>query len=112
MLEKFGSVPDEFLEMVREATEIEIQHDNGTYLHFWGPSACIELDEAYEISKRIKGAFPIGDDGGGRVIFYMDGKHGFGIYLVGFGDLDADDAIWVAASLSDLLTGAKGIETF
>jgi hypothetical protein len=42
----------------------------------------------------------------------MGGKNEFGIYAVGFGDLDADDAIWIVSSLGELLQQAKGIEAF
>jgi hypothetical protein len=109
---RFPSVPDEFVKLVEEATEIELQHENGQYVRIWGPSGCIEMDEGYDISKRIAGAIPIGDDGGGRVIFYMSGKEGFGLYHVGYGDLDAEDAIFTAPGLSALLEQAVGIDTF
>lgn len=109
---RFAPVPAQFIELIREATEIEIQHESGIYLRFWGPLGCIEMDEAYGVSGRMAGAFPIGDDGGGRVILYLDGKKGSGLYTVGYGDLDADDAIYVASSLGELLVEAKGIEVF
>jgi hypothetical protein len=55
---------------------------------------------------------PIGDDGGGQVIFYLDGQHGFGLYHVGYGNLGEEDAIWIAASLKELLCEAKGVDSF
>lgn len=112
MQARFGSVPEQFIELVREATELEIQHDNGTYLRIWGPADCISMDEGYGISERIRGAVPVGDDGGGRVLFFMQGKGGAGLYVVGFGDLDADDAKWVAPNLNELLINAVGVEVF
>ena len=69
------------------------------------------MDEGYGIQKRIPGAFPIGDNGGGHLIFYQDGEHGRGLYQVGYGDLDGADAVFVAVSLTDTLTKATGIET-
>ena len=69
------------------------------------------MDEGYDISKRIAGAIPVGDDGGGKVIFYMNGQDGFGLYHVGYGDLDAEDAVFMASGLSDLLEQAAGINT-
>ncbi len=108
----YPSVPDEYLILVGEATEVELQHQNGQYLRIWGPNGCIEMDDAYEISKHIAGAIPIGDDGGGKVIFYMNGKMGFGLYHVGYGDLNADDAIFAAPSLLALLEQAVGIQSF
>jgi len=110
MLEKYGTVPAEYLEIASEATEIEMEHDNGTYLRIWGPARCLEMDDGYEISKRIVTAVPIGDNGGGKIIFYMSGKSGFGLYLLGFGDANPDHAYLIAANLRQLLVEAKGIE--
>ena len=70
------------------------------------------MDHAYGISKRIAGAIPIGDDGGGKVIFYMNGKKGFGLYHVGYGDLDAEDATFAAPNLSALFELGAGVDTF
>lgn len=102
--------PDEYLELVREATELEIADDEGGYLRIWTPRGIKEMDEAYGISSRIPEALPIGDDGGGRVLIYMVGLQGFGLYLSGFGDLSVDDALWVAPTLRDLLTRAEGAD--
>ena len=108
----FGSLPQEYVDLVREATEIEVQHQNGQYIRIWGPLGCIEMDEGYGIRQRIPNAIPIGDDGGGHVLFYAHGGRGDGLYHVGYANLDRDDAIWIAATLDDLLTSAKGIEAF
>jgi hypothetical protein len=108
----FGAVPAEYVEAVGEATEIELQHGDGQYIRIWGPDGCIETDEGYRIRERIPGAIPIGDDGGGHVIFYQGGKPGAGLYHVGYGDLDGEDAVFIAPSLTELLTSAMGIETF
>jgi len=109
---RYPSVPDEYVTLVGEATEIELQHQAGQYLRIWGPDGCIEMDNGYGISKRIASAIPIGDDGGGKVILYMNGKKGFGLYHVGHGDLDAEDAIFAAPNLSALLEQGVGIATF
>ena len=109
---RYPSIPDEYLTLVGEATEIELRHQGGQYLRIWGPDGCIEMGDGYDISKRIAGAIPIGDDGGGKVIFYMNGSTGFGLYHVGFGDLDAEDAIFAAPSLRALLEQSVGIESF
>ncbi len=109
---RFPSAPDEYLKLVEEATEIELQHENGQYIRVWGPGGCIEMDDGYDISKRIHGAFPIGDDGGGKVIFYMKGKRGHGLYHVGYGDLDAEDAVFTAPTLTAFLQQAVGMDTF
>jgi len=112
MTGRLGDAPPQFLELLREATEIEVQHASGIYLRFWGPRGCVEMDAAYGIHKRIPGAFPIGDDGGGRVLLFMEGRNGFGLYLVGYGDLDADDALHVVSTLGELLTDGTGIGVF
>lgn len=108
----FGSLPQDFIDLVREATEVELQHRNGQYVRIWGPMGCINMDEAYGIRKRIPNAIPIGDDGGGHVLFFANGKQGEGLYHVGYGNLDLDDAIWIAESLGRFLAKAVGIETF
>lgn len=112
-LEKhFGSVPQEYVDLVLAATQIELAHSSGQYIRIWAPATCIEMDDGYGIRKRLPGAIPIGDDGGGQVIFYRDGKHGFGLYHVGYGNLDPDDEVWIAPSLTALLTQAIGIQQF
>jgi hypothetical protein len=108
----FGNLPQEFIEMVGDATDVEIQHQNGQYIRIWGPVTCVEMDQANEICKYIPGAIPIGDDGGGHVIFYANGGSGHGLYYVGFGNLGLEDAVWVAATLGELLTKAVGIDKF
>ena len=108
----FGPLPQEFIDLVREATEVELQHQNGQYVRIWGPVGCIDMDEANKIRKYMPKSFPIGDDGGGHVIFYAKGDSGEGLYHVGFGNLGIEDAIWIAKSLSSFLGEAKGIETF
>ncbi len=108
----FGCVPQEYIDLAREATEIEVQHQNGQYVRIWGPLGCIEMDEGYGIRRRIPDAIPIGDDGGGHILFYANGSRGDGLYHVGYGNLDQDDAIWISNTLDDLLSNAKGIEAF
>lgn len=108
----FGSVPAEYLEIVAEATEVELQHDQGQYIRIWGPMGCVEMDEGYGIRNRIPDAFPIGDDGGGQVLFYANGNKGFGLYHVGYGNLDRDDAIWIASSLRECLANGTGVDSF
>lgn len=109
---KFSSieVPAEYLELIQEQTEVEINIQNQRYIRIWGAKGCIEMNEAYYIQKYIPGSLAIGDDEGGHVILYAEGPNGFGVYAVGFGDLDVDDMIFIAKSLKDILISAKGIE--
>jgi hypothetical protein len=108
----FGSVPSEYTSLVGTATDLELQHCGGQYLRIWGPMGCIDMDEGYGIRLRIPDAVPIGDDGGGRVIFYTQGSRGYGLYHVGYGNLDRGDAVWIAPHLNEFLMTANGIETF
>jgi hypothetical protein len=106
---RFQDVPREYVELISEVTELEIQHQNGEYVRIWGPIGAVEMDIGYNICKRIPGAIPIGDDGGGHVFIYANGISGRGLYRVGFGDLDLDDAVWIAPTLAAMLIDGVGI---
>lgn len=99
----FGHVPDECRDLVAEVTEIELEQESGQYLRIWSPEGCIEMDIGYGIRKYIPDAFPVGDDGGGRFIFYHEGRNGYGLYATGLGNIDGDGAIWITTGLSVLL---------
>jgi hypothetical protein len=108
-------VPSDYLEVVREAAEVEIrvklrEPDYSMYIRIWSPSSCIDMNEAHLIQHYMPGSLAIGDDEGGGVIFYLNGKDGFGLYITGFGDLDAEVAVKIAPSLRDLLVHNTGIE--
>ena len=107
----FPALPSDYLDFARMATEVELKGKGKKYLRIWSPQGCLEMDEAYGISQRMKGAIPIGDNGGGQVVFYQCGNRGDGIYRVGYGNLDADDAIFIASSLRSLLQDGEGIDT-
>lgn len=108
----FVNCPQEYIDLVCEATEIEMEHVEGQYVRIWGPLGCIEMDEGYHIRQNIPSAFPIGDDGGGQVIFFAEGKYGHGLYHVGYGNLDLEDAIWIAPDLHSFLLNAEGVDSF
>lgn len=109
---KFSSiiVPAEYLELIRERTEIEINIQNKKYIRLWGADGCIELNEEYYIQKYIPNSLAIGDDEDGNVILYAQGKNGFGIYVVAFNDLDVDEMIFISESLEDMLVLMKGVD--
>jgi hypothetical protein len=107
----FPSVPAEYVELVRTATEVELKGKGKKYLRIWGPQGCLEMDEGYGISRRIPGAIPIGDNGGNQAVFYLNGHHGSGLYRVGFGNLDAEDAVFIAPSLQELLREGFGLDS-
>ena len=106
----FPLVPSDYIQLANEATEVELEWNGEQYLRIWNPSGCIEMDQAYGFQRRIEGSVPIGDDGGGGALVYMNGDNGWGVYRVGFGDIDRHDALWIATSLKDLLIRGEGIE--
>ncbi|AIQ42162.1 SMI1/KNR4 family protein [Paenibacillus sp. FSL R5-0912] len=103
-------VPFDYIEFISIATEVEIKVKEKMYIRIWGPVDCIEMNEAYHIQKYIPRSLAIGDDEGGNVIIYLEGEGGLGLYMVGFGDLDINDAVKVAPTLRDLLVDNIGIE--
>lgn len=112
-LEKYASilVPEEYKDIVRQKTEIEILVSNEKYIRIWGASGCIEMNGAYLIQKYIPFSLAIGDDEGGNAIIYATGKSGFGLYLVAFNDLDVDEMIYISPTLRHFLTDGYGIES-
>ncbi len=103
-------VPIDYLEIVREATEIQICVDDSDYLRIWSANGVMELNRAYEIQKYLPKALALGDDDWGRAILWMPFAARLGIYLCGFGALDEEEALFVAPSLEDLLVKGIGIE--
>ncbi|ELN2737002.1 SMI1/KNR4 family protein [Pluralibacter gergoviae] len=104
------SIPSEYIDFIYKFSDAEILVNNESYIRIWGGKGCIEMNNSYNIQKYIPGALAIGDDEGGKVIFYAQGNDGYGLYLVGFGDLDINDAVFVAESLKDLLICGRGID--
>lgn len=103
-------VPLEYIELVREATEVEINVKNEMYMRIWSPIGCIEMNEAYFVQKYLPKSLAIGDDEGGGTLIYLHGKEGFELYLCRFSDLDMDEAIMVASSLTELLVNNVGVD--
>jgi hypothetical protein len=105
---RFGPLPDEYVAIVREVTELELEFENGRYFRVWGPSGCVEMDEGYAIAAQVPGAIPIGDDGGCQFVYYGQGNKGWGLYCMDYGDIDPDEGVWIAASLEGLLADQDG----
>ncbi len=103
-------IPKDFLELIRDLTEIEINVDGKKYIRIWGASGCIEMNDAYNIQENIPSSLAIADDEGGNALIYTTGKKGFGLYVIAFNDLDVDELQYVANSLSDLLLNNIGID--
>ncbi|RKZ11421.1 SMI1/KNR4 family protein [bacterium] len=105
------NVPDEYVELITAATELEISVRGESYIRIWGPTGAVEMNESYNIQSFIPLSLAVGDDEGGNALLYMTGKRGFGLYLAGFGDLDVDDATFLATSLRNLLVNGCGVDT-
>ena len=89
---------------------VEINVNDQMYIRIWGASDCIEMNEAYKVQNYLLYSLAIGDDEGGKVLLYANGKEGFGLYMVDFGDLDIEEAIKISPSLKLLLTDGVGVE--
>jgi hypothetical protein len=79
--ERFPELPDDYCELVSQATDVELEDRVGGYLHLWGPARCLEVDEWQQLSKWLGGAIPIGDDGRGRFLQYAQGDSGWALFL-------------------------------
>ncbi|AGB83056.1 hypothetical protein D781_2813 [Serratia sp. FGI94] len=103
-------IPDEYLDFTSKHSDAEILVLGDSYIRIWGVSGCLEMNESYDFQKYIPHSLAIGDDEGGKALFYANGNNGFGLYIVGFGDLDINDATFVSESLYKLLIDGKGAE--
>ena len=110
LVAKYPHIPQEYVELVGDATEIELGWHGRQYLRVWGPEGCCDTDEGYGFSKYIEGAIPVGDNGGCDALVYMEGTRGWGLYLVDYGFIERSEAKWIAASLSDLLGKGEGVD--
>lgn len=104
------NIPEDFLEVIRELTEVEINVDGEKYIRIWGADGCIDMNDAYSIQDNIPNSLAIADDEGGNALIYTTGDQGFGIYVIAFNDLDIDELQYVAGSLSELLKDNVGID--
>lgn len=116
-LKKFSpiDVPDEYLEVIREAANIEMAakvkgYDCDAIARIWSAEHCIGMNKAYEFQDQIPGCLAIGDNTGSGVLFYLNGQNGFGVYIASWGNFDYEDAVRVSPSLRSLLVNHVGIE--
>lgn len=104
-------IPKEYIEIIQEKTEIEIEIAPNKYIRIWGASGCIEMNDAYKIQHYIDNSLAIADNESCDVLIYANGVNGFGLYIVALNDLEVDEMQYVAKSLSDFLKFGKGTET-
>lgn len=105
-------VPYEFIQIIKEKTELEIEVNKEKYIRIWGAKGCMELNEAYSIQKYIPESLAIGDDECSNVILYANGNKGFGVYIVSLGDLDVEEMVYLAESLESFFVMGNGVDTF
>lgn len=102
-------LPEEYIEISKIASDIEINVSDQMYIRIWGALGCIEMNEAYEVQKYLPNSLAIGDDEGGGALIYLQGKDGFGIYYNRLADLDIEEAMKIAPSLTELLVNNVGV---
>jgi len=103
-------IPEEYFEIICNKTEIEINIKNMDYIRIWSADNSIEMNTGYYIQKYIPNSIAIGDDGKGNTLLYANGKQGFGLYIVEFGNLDAEEMKYISKSLKDLLLKGIGVD--
>lgn len=104
------SLPQDYVDLVSSMTEVEISVEDLSYIRIWGAARAQEMNEAYELQVHIPRSLAVGDDEGGSALVLMTGNQGFGLYLVGLGELDVDDAQYIAPSLSEFLVKGVGLD--
>ena len=106
------NIPREFLDIIKERTEIEIWVNKEKYLRLWGAKGCIEMNDSYHIQHYIPESLAIGDDECSNALLYAKGNFGFGVYIVSFSDLGIDEMVYIADSLDKFFVNEEGINTF
>lgn len=111
-------IPEDYIKIIEQMTDVEISVDSDDnnkdtskkYIRIWGAKYAIDMNPAYKIQHYIPNSLVIGDNGGGYAIIYVDAYNGFGLYYVGFGDLDINSVVYISRSLSNLLVYGEGIQ--
>lgn len=106
------AIPEEFIEILKEKTEIEICVNNKKYIRIWGAQGCLEMNKIYNIQKYIPKSLAIGDDECDNVVLYAYGKDGFGVYMVAFNNLDISDLTYISSSLETFFIKGEGVDVF
>ncbi|MDD4049356.1 MAG: SMI1/KNR4 family protein [Clostridia bacterium] len=104
------NIPNEYLEIIKEGSEFEINVDNEKYIRIWGATGCVEMNEAYSIQEYIPKSLAIADDEGGNALIYVIVDNSLKLCKVAFNDLDVDELQEISSSLEDLLVNEVGIE--
>ena len=107
--ETFPQIPADYFELVSQASELELVTDTGRDFRVYDPEGVSEMTGAYQIPSYIPGAVVVGDSYG-QALIYANGAFGFGVYRVGWGDLDIQNACWIAPTLRAFLFEGVGLD--
>ncbi len=103
------TLPSDYLDLLRDASEVEIVVEQRGCVRFWAPDGVLEMNDSHELQKYIPQAIAVADDEGGMAFVFMTGREGRGIYRLSFSDPDPDEAVFVADSVEALLVRGVGI---
>lgn len=101
-------IPDEFIELIRQATEIEFVSPDCCF-RIWGASGCLEMNRAYEVQNHIPKCIAIGDNESGFILVYVEKNASLGLHLISLSNLDIDDSILISGTLNELIHQGKNI---
>lgn len=108
--EKGINIPQEYLNIVKKHSNVVIEFGEFEFVRIWGAERCVELNKAYGVQEELPESVAIADDGGDYCLIYMEGDNGYGLYYVGFGELDVVGATYVARNLRDFLVEGEGLD--
>ncbi len=108
-------VPEEYLSLVREGSELEIGVDLGDegywFIRIYGAATAIRMNEAYHVQRGLPQALAIGDNEGGEMLLQMPSANPPGIYHIPMSCLsDMEESTYIAANLKELLTQGKNLD--
>lgn len=109
------SVPDDYLSLIREGSELEIGVDLADegywFIRIYGAATALEMNQAYRVQKGLPNALALGDNEGGEMLVHIPSASPPGIYHIPMSCLsDMDEATHIAADLTELLVHAKNVD--
>lgn len=107
-------IPPEYLQLIQQGSEMEIGVDLGSdgywFIRIYGAAGVIEMNEAYEVRKKLKTVLAIGDNEGGDMLLLAPHASPPGIYLNPMSCLrDMNESTFIASNLTDLLVNGKNL---
>lgn len=103
-------LPEAYLGLLKEATEIHLSSPNTRAIHLWGPDRTIEKNETSGFQRYLPQALAIGDDQDRAAYVLMTGYDGPGFYLSRLVAPDMSEATLIAPSLADFLKDGVGLD--